>query len=155
MLRPSSFFQNDLWVRDALLEYGVYPFPLGSKGVSRVDVRDIGLAAANALTGDGHAGRTYTLVGPDALTGPDCARIWGEALGKEIAYGGDDLDAWEEQARGMMPAWLTYDLRLMYELFHTKGLAATDAQLEETRHILGGEPRSFRSFAEETAAQWS
>jgi len=41
ILRPNNFYQNDYWFKDVLLQYGVYPQPLGSTGVSRVDVRDI------------------------------------------------------------------------------------------------------------------
>ena len=155
ILRPGNFYQNDHWFQEAILEHGVYPQPLGSVGVSRVDVRDIGEAAANAFHEQAHRNETYALVGPDPLTGPDCARIWGEALDREIAYGGDDLDAWEEQAREMLPAWMAYDFRLMYEVFQEQGLAATRGQLDETRTLLGGEPRSFRDFAEETAEAWS
>lgn len=155
ILRPSNFHQNDHWFREAIVEHGVYPQPLGPVGVSRVDVRDIGDAAANAFADDRHRNRTYALVGPEALSGPDCARIWGEALGREVSYGGDDLDAWEEQARGMLPAWMAYDFRLMYEVFQEEGLAATDQELDETHAVLGGEPRGFRAFAQETAAAWS
>ena len=49
ILRPNNFYQNDVFFRDALLKYGVYPQPLGDAGVSRVDVRDIAEAAAIAL----------------------------------------------------------------------------------------------------------
>ena len=154
ILRPSNFFQNDDWFREPLLEHGVYPQPLGDVGVSRVDVRDIAAAAANAFADPAHRNSTYALVGPDALTGEDCARIWGEALDREIAYGGDDLEAWEEQARQGMPAWMTYDFRLMYDMFQDEGLVATEEQLEQTRTILAAEPRSFLDFAAERAGQW-
>jgi hypothetical protein len=50
---------------------------------------------------------------------------------------------------------MIHDFRLMYAMFQEKGLKATDAQLEETRALLGGNPRSFRAFATETAAQWT
>lgn len=155
ILRPNNFFQNDVMFRQALLEHGVYPQPIGSVGLSRVDVRDIGRAAARALTGSGHEGRTYTLAGPRPQTGEDCAEAWSEALGREVSYGGDDLDAWEEQARQMLPAWMVYDFRLMYELFQEEGLVATPDQMEETREILDRGPTSFRTFAEETAASWT
>lgn len=155
IVRPSNFQQGDVWLRDAIVDHGVYPNPLGTVGVSRVDVRDIGNAVANAFTDDRHRNVTYTLVGPEALTGPDCARIWGEALGREVAYGGDDLDVWEEQARNALSPWMAYDLRLMFELFQREGLVATPGQLEETRTLLGSEPRSFRAFAEEMASRWT
>ncbi|HXM76965.1 MAG TPA: NmrA family NAD(P)-binding protein, partial [Thermoanaerobaculia bacterium] len=41
ILRANNFYQNDYWFKDALLQYGVYPQPLGDAGLSRVDVRDI------------------------------------------------------------------------------------------------------------------
>ncbi|MBA3559401.1 MAG: NmrA family NAD(P)-binding protein [Gemmatimonadaceae bacterium] len=49
-LRPNNFYQNDVWYKDVIMQYGVYPQPLGSAGVSRVDTGDIASAAANALT---------------------------------------------------------------------------------------------------------
>jgi uncharacterized protein YbjT (DUF2867 family) len=36
---------------------------------------------------------TIEVIGPDTLTGDDLARIWSEATGREIRYGGDDLAA--------------------------------------------------------------
>lgn len=154
ILRPSNFHQNDYWFRDPIVEHGVYPQPLGPVGVSRIDVRDIGEAAANAFSDPRHRNRTYALVGPDALTGADCARIWGEALGRDVGYIGDDLEAWEQQMRQGMPAWMVYDFRLMYAVFHEKGLAASTAELDETRAVVGAEPRSFEAFARETAEGW-
>jgi hypothetical protein len=55
----------------------------------------------------------------------------------------------------MLPAWMTYDFRIMYEGFQANGLVATKAQQKETRRILGQAPRSFRSFAQEVATQWT
>ncbi len=155
VLRPNNFFQNDLWFREAIVEHGVYPQPIGRVGLNRVDTRDVADAAVNALTGSGHGNEKYALVGPEVLTGPDCARLWGEALGSDVAYGGDDLDAWEEQALGMLPAWMVYDFRLMYARFQEEGLAASRTELQETREILGREPRSFQDFARETASAWT
>ena len=155
ILRPNNFFQNDLMMRQAIVEHGVYPQPIGDVGLSRVDVEDIAEAAVNALLLPGHLEETYPLVGPETLTGEDCAGVWSEALGREVAYGGDDLDAWSEQALQAMPAWMVYDFRMMYRLFQEQGLAATRADLEATRRILDREPRGFGDWAAETAAGWS
>ncbi len=153
-LRPNNFYQNDLWFKDVILQYGVYPQPLGSVGLSRVDTRDIAEAAVRALTEGGHEGKTYALVGPDALTGEDCAAEYSKALGKQISYGGDDLVGWAKASRAAMPAWAVYDYALMYDMFQKKGLEATPAQLQETRTILGHEPRTYSEFVRETAASW-
>jgi uncharacterized protein YbjT (DUF2867 family) len=153
ILRPNNFFQNDLQIRDAIAAFGVYPHPIGSVGLSRVDVRDIAQAAVNALTQPGHEGQTYALVGPDVLTGEATAAVYSRLLGREVRYGGDDLDAWAEQVRGALPDWLVRDLRTMFEHFQRHGLVATDADLASVRRALGREPRRFEDFAAELAVQ--
>jgi uncharacterized protein YbjT (DUF2867 family) len=117
VLRPNNFFQNDYWFKDALLQYNVYPQPIGDKGLSRVDVADIAEAAAITLTADGHEGKTYNLVGPEVLTGEKTAEMWGEALGQQIIYAGNDLDAWEQQFLQYLPASVVFDFKLMYQAF--------------------------------------
>ena len=155
ILRPNNFYQNDYWFEAPIRSQGVYPQPIGDVGLSRVDTRDVARAAVNALTQRGPENKTYTLAGPDVLTGEDCARVYADLLDRTVRYGGDDLEAWEKQARSMMPAWMTYDFRLMYAAFQEKGLAASRTQRRETRTLLGRQPRSFRAFAEETVAEWT
>lgn len=153
-IRPNNFFQNDFWLKEVILGHGVYPQPIGDHGISRVDVRDVALASANALTDDRFDGRAVPLVGPRVLTGRDCAEAWSAALGREISYGGHDLVAWEKQNREYMPAWLVYDFRIMYEMFLDGGFAGTDEDLRATREILGREPRDFEAFTKEIAPTW-
>ena len=154
ILRPNNFFQNDYQLKDALLTHGIYPQPLGEVGLSRVDVRDIAEAAAIALTEPGHEGQTYNLVGPDVLTGRGTAEIWSRALGRPIAYGGDDLDAWEKQVLAFLPPWMAFDFRLMYTFFQARGLQAAPSDLERLEKLLGRPPRKFEDFAVETAGKW-
>jgi uncharacterized protein YbjT (DUF2867 family) len=155
ILRPNNFFQNDNWCKDALLSFGVYPQPIGDAGLSRVDVRDIAEAAAIALTSGGNEGRTVNLVGPDVLTGTSTAKIWGDVLGRGITYAGNDLDAWEKQSSATLPAFLVFDLRLMYAFFQERGLKATAEDVERQTALLGHPPRRFEEFAAETARAWS
>lgn len=154
VLRPNNFYQNDLWYRDAMLSWGVYPQPIGAAGLSRVDVRDIADAAVRALTEEGFEGRTYALVGPDVLSGETCAAAWSAALGRAVRYAGDDLESWYRQTLAYLPAWMAYDFRLMYGTFQCSGLAATLAQLAETETLLGRPPRRFADFTRETAEGW-
>lgn len=155
ILKPNNFYQNDYWFKDVITGYGVYPQPLGGAGVSRVDVRDIAEVARAAFIGDGQNGESYHLAGPEALTGERTAKIWSEALGKDVVYGGDDMDVWEEQAKTMLPDWMAFDFRLMYEYFQEAGLRATDEELERLTEILGHEPRRYEDFVTETAAAWT
>ena len=155
ILRPNNFYQNDFWFKDAMHQYGVYPQPLGGAGLSRVDVRDIAEAAAIALTTGGHEGQTYNLVGPEAHTGQSTAAVWSRVLAKPIAYGGDDLDAWEKQSLQYLPAWMVFDFRMMYAFFQKHGLKATPADIDRQTRLLGHPPRRFEDFAKETAAAWT
>jgi uncharacterized protein YbjT (DUF2867 family) len=154
MIRPNNFYENDYWFKDALLQYGVYPQPIGEIGLSRVGVPDIAEACVNALTRPGHENKSYAIVGPEVLSGQACAKYWSDALGRTIKYGGNDMDAWEKQMSAYMPAWGVYDFRLMYEMFQAKGLKATDAQMKECETIVGHAPRSYQEFVKKTAAAW-
>ena|SRR5512135_2851663 len=155
ILRPNNFYQNDIWYRDAMLGHDVYPQPFGDVGLSRVDVRDIAEVAALALTSDAAKNETVNLVGPDVLTATATAATWGGVLGRKIAYGGNDLDAWEKASLAFMPAFAVFDFRLMYQFFQEKGLKATPQDVERVTTLLGHAPRRFDEFAAETARAWS
>lgn len=154
VIEPNSFFQNDVWFQQPLMEFGVYPNPLGSVGLNRVDVRDIAAAAVAALTEDGHEGERYPVVGPVVWTGEGSARAWGAALGSGVIYGGDDLEAWGRAASAMMPPWLVADLKIMFEDFQKRGLLASDDDFARQRRILGRDPIPFERFAAELASKW-
>lgn len=160
ILRPAYFIQNDVRQKDALLGGGVYGMPVGAKGISMVDVRDIGEAAARELLRREQAAaplprEIYELIGPDALTGDTLATLWSEILGRPIAYAGDDLEGLEQRLKGFGPAWLAYDMKLMMRRYQEDGAIATDEDLARLTALLGHEPRSYRDFAEAAAAGWS
>lgn len=154
VMSPNNFYQNDRWIRDAVVQYGVYPQPIGAAGTSRVDTRDIGAATARVLLEEGWEGKDVPLVGPRAWTGEDTAGVYSDLLGRDVRYGGDDLDRWAESARAMMPEWLVDDLRIMYAHFQQNGLAASEEDLTATRDVLDREPRSFEGYAGELVAGW-
>jgi uncharacterized protein YbjT (DUF2867 family) len=155
ILRPNNFYQNDLWYRDAMLAHDVYPQPFGDAGLSRVDVRDIAEAAALTLTSDAAKNEIVNLVGPELCTATATAATWGGVLGRKIAYGGNDLDAWEKASLAYLPAFAAFDFRLMYAFFQEKGLKATPADIARLTALLGHPPRRFDDFAAETARAWS
>ena len=41
ILRPAYFIDNDLTIKDVITGYGVYPMPIGGKGLAMIDARDI------------------------------------------------------------------------------------------------------------------
>lgn len=160
VLRPAYFIQNDLRQKEVLTGAGIYAMPVGHKGISMVDVRDIGeIAARELLRRDGAADalppETFDVVGPDVLTGPAIADIWSDVLGKPIRYGGDDTAAIEQRMKAVMPAWHALDMRLMLDRYQSDGAAATSEELARFTHALGHAPRSYRAFAHEAAAVWN
>ena len=155
IIRPNYFFQNDRSLKDALMKGGVYPMPLGSQGVSAVDVRDIAEAAATVLVDeDGHLSKTYNLNGPEVLSGPNLAAIWSGILKCDISYAGDDMDKFEEQMRQQTPAWSAFNLRMMLQAFLERGFVAEKGDLEILTKLLGHAPRRYEDFARETARAW-
>jgi uncharacterized protein YbjT (DUF2867 family) len=154
IIRPNYFFQNDVSLKDALMNAGMYPMPLGTPGVSAVDTRDIAEAAAIALTSDGHLGKTYNLNGPEILSGRKVASIWSGLLGKEISYPGEDLDSFEEQMRKSSPSWSAFDIRMMFQGYLERGFVAGDGDVETLTRLLGHPPRRYEDFAKETVEAW-
>ncbi|MBB2201066.1 SDR family oxidoreductase [Gluconacetobacter tumulisoli] len=159
VLRPAYFIQNDMQQKDALLTHGTYGVPVGARGISMVDTRDIGEAAAKELLRRDRSAtplprETYDLVGPDCLDGEAIAAIWSEALGKTVQYGGDDLDSLEQRVRAFAPAWLAYDLKLMFRRYQQDGAPADGTQVARLTTLLGRPPRPYRDFAADSAQQW-
>lgn len=157
ILRPAYFMNNDLTIKDTVLGYGVYPMPIGGKGLAMIDARDIGEIAAIELIRRNEAARTLpldriNLVGPDTLTGPDVAATWSDVLGRPIAYGGDDTGGFEQNLRKIMPGWMAYDMRLMGERFLSDGMRPGAGDVERITARLARPLRSYRDFVAEIAA---
>ena len=160
ILRPNCFMQNDaFFFKDALLGPGLYPFPIGEKGVSMVDVRDIAEIAAGAVLQRERApqalpSEVINLVGPDALTGPGIAKIWSGLMNKPVTYTGSDTGSFEARLAHHAPGWMAMDMRLMLDRFCSDGMAAASADVDRMTQLLGRRPRSYADFAAETLAQW-
>lgn len=156
ILRPSYFIDNELRIKDIIVNHGVYPMPIGSKGVAMVDARDIAeVAAIELIRRDQAPGKlplaTINLVGPDTLTGPDAAAIWSDVLGRPVVYGGDDPTAFEQNLATFMPKWMAYEMRLMAERYVSDGMIPQAGDVERLTTILGRPLHSYRSFATKLA----
>lgn len=151
ILRPAYFMDNDHSIKDVVRNYGVYPMPIGSKGLAMVDVRDIAEVAAIELLRRERASEPLplariNLVGPDTLTGEAVAALWSAALGRPVAYGGDDTAGFETNLRNAMPHWMAYDMRLMAERFLTDGMVPEAGDVERLVQLLGRPLHSYRDF---------
>lgn len=152
ILRPSYFIDNERMIQDVILNHGVYPMPIGGKGVAMVDARDIAeVAAIELIRRDQAPGKSpveiINLVGPDTLTGADVAAIWSDVLGRPIVYGGDDPTGFEQNLAGFMPKWMAYEMRLMAERYVSDGMIPEAGDVERLTRILGRPLHSYRDFA--------
>jgi hypothetical protein len=77
-----------------------------------------------------------------------------EQLGRQIAYGGDDLGSFEQRLRALIPASRVYDIIVMMRRYQMDGANATAAEIDRLSGLLGHPPRSYRDFAQEMAAAW-
>lgn len=150
-LRPNFFMQTDLSVIPVIREHGVYSMPIGEIGNNRVDTRDIADCAVRVLTEDGHAGADYNLDGPDTISGPGAAAVYANYFGREVVYGGDDVDAWGKPVEAFLPPWLLDSLKTMFIAQQSYGAAADADAVAASQEAVGHPLRTFDAFVAELA----
>lgn len=156
ILRPSYFIDNEVMIKDVIFNHGVYPMPIGAKGVAMVDARDIAeVAAIELIRRDQAPGKLpidiINLVGPDTLTGSDLAAIWSDVLGRSVTYGGDDPSGFEQNMAQFMPKWMAYEMRLMAERYVSDGMIPEAGDVARLTKLLGRPLHSYRDFASQLA----
>ncbi|RTL32585.1 MAG: NAD-dependent epimerase/dehydratase family protein [Burkholderiales bacterium] len=155
ILRPAYFMQNDIAIQPVIEAYGVFPMPIGSKGVAMVDARDIAdIAVAELLRRDRTAeplpALTLDVAGNEVFTGETAAAVWSQALGRQIHYGGNDVNAFEAQLiQNQVPAWMAYDLRLMMNRIQQVGQIPAEGAVQQLEQILGHPMRRYQAFVAE------
>jgi uncharacterized protein YbjT (DUF2867 family) len=122
-----------------------------------IDARDIAdVAVAELLRRDRAPAPlprvTLELVGPERLTGESVARAWSAALGRDVAYGGDDVAAFEAQMASSGPSWLAYDMRLMMAGIQKFGMHGADGAVDRLQAMLGRPLRNYADFVKEAVA---
>jgi uncharacterized protein YbjT (DUF2867 family) len=156
ILRPAYFMDNEITVRDVITGYGIYPMPIGGKGLAMIDARDVGEVAAIELLRREQSATPLPLerinvVGPDTLTGADAAAIWSDVLGRPIAYPGEDTAGFEQNLRQFMPSWMALDMRLMAERFASDGMVPDAGDVDRLTALLGRPLRTYRDYAAQIA----
>ncbi len=158
ILRPNFFFPNGV-VKELLMDKGIYSMPIGNKGGAIVDIGDIAEVAALELLRRERSDRPLPrdlidISGPEVLTADQITAIWSDVLGKTVAYVGDDLTAFEQQVRAHAPPEMAYDLALMFDAWQKIGVMPMPGAADRLVAMLGRPLKTYRAFAEETAAQW-
>ncbi|MGW0764124.1 NAD(P)H-binding protein [Streptomyces sp. NPDC002676] len=86
ILRPGGFASNAFaWAEPVRTQRTVFA-PFGDVALPVVDPADIAAVAAAALREGGHAGRTYELTGPAAISPREQAAVISQALGEDVTF---------------------------------------------------------------------
>ena len=85
-LRPSGFATNTLVWAPQIRAGSTVQWPYGGARRSLIDENDIAAVATCALLDEQHAGHTYLLSGPQALTQIEQLELIGEAIGRQLRY---------------------------------------------------------------------
>jgi uncharacterized protein YbjT (DUF2867 family) len=157
ILRPAYYMDNEITIKDVVTGYGIYPMPIGDKGLAMIDARDVGEVAALELIRREKAptplpSNRINLVGPDTLTGTDAAAVWSDILGRTIAFPGNDTAGFEKNLRQFMPSWMAFDMRLMAERFLTEGMVPEAGDVDRLTKLLGRPLRSYRDYVAQITA---
>ncbi|MFF5261244.1 NAD(P)H-binding protein [Actinomadura viridis] len=156
VVRADWFAQNfsEDWLLESVLS-GEVELPAGDVPVPFVDAWDVADVAVAALTEEGHAGRTYELSGPRAMTFAEAIGEIAAASGRPVTFREVSIERFTEDLQradvpGEVVGLLTY-------LFSTVLDGRNARPADGVRQALGREPRDFADYARETAATgvWS
>ncbi len=151
VLRPDWFNQNfdEGIFREAILA-GELALPLGSVRQVFVDADDIAAAAVAVLTGSGHAGRTYELTGPRALSFAEALDLIHRASGRQVRYLGTADDYLTAMGALGLPREQTLQEVKAFTALKDQG----DGQPNDVvRRLTGRPPKDFEAYAAEAAAR--
>ncbi len=149
ILQPNSFYQNMLYSLSSIQKQGAFYLPLGIARQSCVDVSDIGAVAVKALTEAGHAGKTYVLTGPEALTYEEMASKLSTAAGRSIRYVSITPAAAREALLKLgRPAW---DVDVLIELYSVFAAGKASEVTRTMQELLHRPPRTFDEYARDFA----
>jgi uncharacterized protein YbjT (DUF2867 family) len=145
ILRPGFFAQNlgDAYRDDIVQDDRIY-VPAAQGRVAFIDAQDIAAVAAAALIDPvSHAGQSYTLTGPEAVTFDQVAAILSAELGRPIRYEAASLLGYTRHLRRRGLPWMQI---LVQTILH-RGLRSGEAEaVADTVPMLLGRPA--RSIAE-------
>lgn len=151
-LRANTLMSNARWWLATIRAEGrVYDATDPGKTVP-VDTYDIARVAAIALTQDGHAGHSYILNGPEALTAREQVEILAEVLGRPIEFVPVTPEQFAQQSIEQgTPAEMAGAVQNLNELFRA-GRAGVIT--EDVTNLTGIAPRTFRQWCEEHAEEF-
>ena len=154
ILRPESFMQNiPAFFASTINSQGAFYAAMGEAPVGFVDVRDIAAVVAKILTSDGHAGKTYTLTGPELLNYSQVAAKLSQVLGRPVRYVAITQEQLRPSLRDMgMPPWQV-DALADLQAYYADGTGGKVTS--DVRDVLGREPVGMDEFLRDHASAFA
>jgi uncharacterized protein YbjT (DUF2867 family) len=132
ILRSNGFLQNIVtYNAPSIRAQGAFYAAMGDAKVSYLDVGDIAVVAVKALHASAHAGKTYELNGPEAISNQELAKRISKAAGRTVTYVDIAESVQREAMLGLgMPEWQVTALLELQQYYRQGGGAKTDGLLQ-------------------------
>ncbi|MEU4766878.1 NAD(P)H-binding protein [Actinosynnema sp. NPDC023794] len=148
VLRPGGFASNSYAWAGTIREQRLAAAPFADVALPVIDPDDIAEVAAVTLRGAGHAGRTYVLTGPAAVTPRQQVAAIGDALGEPVRFVGLS----RAEAKAAMTAFMPEVI--VDTTLDILGTPTADERRvsPDVDRVLGRPARSFADWAARNAA---
>lgn len=144
VVRPCSMQSNLTRWKDQLDAGELIRAPFGDVAVAMIDPADVAAVLATALTEPGHAGSTYRVSGPEALTSGDQVAILAEVLGRKLRFEAVP----DDEARSTLPAQMGQAYAdAQFDIFRDHPQYESEIQ-PTVEQVLGRPPGRLRGWLE-------
>ncbi len=153
LLRPNSFMQNWVNYYAGMVKGGQVYLSHGQASTAFVDVADIADVAAVVLQNPAaHAGKAYTLTGPQALSVSEVLAAIAKAGGHAAQYVPVNEEAAVASMKQMgMDDWTVGIMSSLNQVIANGWAAGVSGDVQA---VTGHAPRDFAAFARDNAAAW-
>jgi uncharacterized protein YbjT (DUF2867 family) len=149
ILQSSFYMSNLLAAAEQVANEGRLYAPADEARVAMIDPRDVGAAAAAALTGAGEDGQTQVITGPEAITWGQIAAELSAATSREVEF----VDVPDEGAKqGLIAAGVAdFVAEQLTTIFEQLRQGVAERVTDGVYLLTGTRPHSFAEFAREHA----
>jgi len=153
ILRPNGFLQNIVGFNaPSIRAQGTFYAAMGDAKVCYLDVSDIAVVAVKALEGGAHAGKTYELNGPEAISNQELAARISKMTGRTVTFVDIPESAQREAMLGLgMPEWQVTALLELQQYYKQGDGARTDGLLQT---LLGRAPVTLDQYLAANAREF-
>ena len=153
ILRPNGFLQNiATYNASSIRAQGAFYAAMGDAKVSYLDVSDIAIVAVKALQGGSHAGKTYELNGPEAISSAELARRISRVAGRTVNFVDIPESAQRDAMLGLgMPEWQVTAILELQQYYKMGGGAKTDGLLKS---LIGRDPVTLDQYLDANAGEF-